>query len=462
MSLISRFKNFIVGTLGGAYAKSSYVYMSNIIHGQLDSTVHYIKKAYQLNADVYSIISFIAGKVSTVPFILYEIKDEKALMKYKALQMNMKDADPMQLIKLRTKALQALPNEHRLMRLINEKPNDYMTGSELKFGWTVYRLATGNSFFRGFAPETAPEKFVELHLMPSHLTVPLGAGPYAAARAYRMTWDPQEIPAAYVSHSRYFNPDYEWPSNPGVIGQAPLMAAAQVVLRSNSGMDASIKNIQNGGVQGILYQDGGSDLSEPQRELLQNHIDEKASGNGKQILAASSKMGWIKIGDNAADLGLIELGLSGLRSLCNIFHVNSALFNDPENKVYNNVGEARKSAITDAIIPELVAMRDAFNLWLVPGWEKADKKRYFIDFDGSVFPELSANAKELAEWLALAWWISPNEKRAQQDYEPLGPEYDQPFIPVGVAPLGSGSPQDDIDFNKAFGAVGDIDYRDEL
>lgn len=462
MGLINKFKNFILGTLVGTYQRSSYVYMQNVIHGQLDTTVQYIKKAYQLNADVYSIVSFIASKVATVPFVLYEIKDEKSLLRYKALSANPDayDKNKMDLRLLKTKALSEVIGDHRLMRLINKRPNEYMSASEFKFGQTVYRLVTGNTFVRGFAPESDPEKFVELHLLPSHLTVPLGGGAYSAARAYRMTWDPgNEIPAEHVLHSRYFNPDFEWPSNPSIIGQAPLMAAANAVLRSNTGMDASIKNMQNGGVSGILYQDGGSDLSESQRELLQQHIDAKSSSNHKQILAASAKMGWIKIGDNAADLGLLELGMTDLRTLCNIFHVNSALFNDPENKVYNNVIEARKAAITDAVLPELVAIRDGYNSWLIPGWEKAEKKKYFLDFDTSVFAELSANQKEVAEWLALAWWLTPNEKRTQQDYSVLGEEYDLPFIPVGIAPLGSGSTENDEDFQKAFKIAGDIDYK---
>lgn len=459
MNLVQKIKS-IFGAATSGFQKQSYVYMQNVIYGQLDTTVQYIKKAYQLNADVYSIVSFIAGKVATVPFVLYEVKDEKALLRYKSMSTN--GANPQETFLLKQKALQQLSDDHRLMRMLNKAPNDYMSASEFKFGSAVYRLITGNTFIRGFAPETAPDKFVEIHLMPSHMTVPLGGGAYMAARAYRMTWDAEEIPASQVSHSRYFNPDFEWPGNPHIIGQAPLQAAANVVLRSNSGMDASILNLQNGGVKGILYQDGGTDLSEPQRELLQDHIDKKSAGNSRQILAASSKLGWLKIGDNAADLGLIELGLSGLRSICNIFHVSSALFNDPTNKTYNNMSEARKAAITDAIIPELIAQRDAYNTWLIPGWEKADGKRYFIDFDASVFPELGANQKEVSEWLEKAWWITPNEKRAQQDYEALGTEYDIPFIPMGVAPLGSGNSEDDADFQKALKEIGGIDLYSNL
>lgn len=459
MGLISKFKNWALGGLANSVARTNYVYMANTIHGQLNNTTQFIKKAYQINADVYSIVSFIAGKVATVPFGLYEVVDDKQLMRYKAMT-NGHYSKETQLLK--TKALKAVEGSHRILNMLNKAPNDYMTASEFKYGWTIYRLLTGNSFVRGFGPEAMPDKFVELHLLPSHLVVPLGGSMYAPVRAYKLTWDPTDIPAQAVSHSRYFNPDFSWPDNPGIVGQAPLQAAANITLQSNSGNDSMTAAFQNGGLAGILYQDGGADLSDPQRQALQDHIDAKTSGSGnfKQILAASSKMGWLTVGSSPVDLGIIEALNTTLRGLCNVFHVNSAIFNDPENKSYNNISEARKAAITDAVLPELTAMRDAFNLWLVPGWEKADKKKYFIDYDASVFPEMQANMKETAEWLALAWWIAPNLKLEQMDYPPQGPEFDVPFIPVGVAPLNPLAGDESIDFNKAWNAVGDIDYKD--
>ena len=453
---IDKVKGFVSGITSVA-SRVNYSWMGNTIHGQLSNTKDFIHKAYKLNADVYSITSFIAGKCATVPFVLYEVIDEKSLMKYKSLT-NGSQSQSANI--LRTKALKQVDRDHRITKMLNKAPNEFMTASEFKYGFVLYRLLTGNSFVRGFAPETDPGKFMEMFILPSQETVPMGGGQYNAVRAYKMTWDPTEIAATEVSHSRYFNPDFEFPGNPFILGLSPLQAGANAVLRSNSAYEASTKAFQNGGMAGILFQDGGADLTEPQRQGLQDHIDAKVAGSGnyKQILAASSKMGWLKIGESPVDLGVIESLNMDLRTLCNLYHVNSAIFNDPTNKAYNNVSEARKAAITDAVLPELTAMRDAFNLWLVPGWEKADNKRYFLDYDASVFPEMQANMAETATWLSAAWWLTPNEKRAQQDYDILGPEYDVPFLPVGIAPLGSGNTEDDEDFNKAYKAVGDIDY----
>ena len=118
--------------------------------------------------------------------------------------------------------------------------------------------------------------------------------------------------------------------------------------------------------------------------------------------------------------------------------------------------EARKAAITDAVLPELTALRDALNQWLVPGWSKEDNKKYFLDFDTSVYAELQDDMKSLVEWLEKAWWIDPNEKRVQMSYEAKGPEFDECFIPAGITPLSQSNP---ADFEKAFERVGDLDYK---
>ena len=458
MNLISKLKNWATNTVSSYVNQVNYQWVNNTIQNQIDNVEAYIKKGYQLNADAYSIMSFIAGKAATVPFILYEVQDDKALRRYKSLTT---DHYSTQNRALKTKALKEVSGEHPIMRMLNKAPNEQMTASEFKFGWVLYRLATGNSLVRGFAPENQPGKFVELHMLPTQWTVALGGGQYNALRAYKMTWNAEEIPSEQVSHSRYFNPDFEIQGNPFVWGQAPLKAASSILNRANSGIEATTKAYQNGGMAGILYQDGGQDLSEPQREMLQQHIDNKVAGSGnyKQILAASAKMGWLKIGESPVDLGILDTLIADLRTLCNVFHVNSALFNDPENKTFNNMTEARKAAITDAVIPELTALRDALNTWLIPGWEKADNKKYFVDYDASVFPELQDNMKELAEWLNIAWWLTPNQKLEQMDYPTLGSDYDVPFLPVGIAPLGSGSAESDVDFTKAFNGVGNIDYE---
>ena len=74
-----------------------------------------------------------------------------------------------------------------------------------------------------------------------------------------------------------------------------------------------------------------------------------------------------------------------------VYGVNSALFNDPDNKTYNNMKEAKKEMLTQVILPELVLLRDAFNRFFAAEMGKD----YYIDFDITIFPELQEDMKSL-------------------------------------------------------------------
>ncbi len=48
-------------------------------------------------------------------------------------------------------------------------------------------------------------------------------------------------------------------------------------------------------------------------------------------------------------------------------------------------------------------------------------------------PELQENYKDLAVWLAAAWWVTPNEKRDMMQFDRYNaPEFDEPMIPTGL------------------------------
>ena len=54
---------------------------------------------------------------------------------------------------------------------------------------------------------------------------------------------------------------------------------------------------------------------------------------------------------SSTDLQLVEKGVINLRAICNVFGLDSSLFNDPANKTFNNRKEAEKALYTNAIIP---------------------------------------------------------------------------------------------------------------
>jgi hypothetical protein len=94
--------------------------------------------------------------------------------------------------------------------------------------------------------------------------------------------------------------------------------------------------------------------------------------------------------------------------------------------------EAKKEMLTQVVLPELVAIRDAMNRFF--GNEMG--RDTYIDFDLTVFPELQEDMKELSGILSQSWWITPNEKRVAMRYETMPDEVmNEIFIPAGYLPI---------------------------
>jgi phage portal protein BeeE len=86
---------------------------------------------------------------------------------------------------------------------------------------------------------------------------------------------------------------------------------------------------------------------------VQNSLDQKIGGprNAGRISVTNKDLSYIPLVMNATDLQLVNSGIVTLRSICNVFGLDSSLFNDPDNKTYNNRTEAEKAFYTNAIMP---------------------------------------------------------------------------------------------------------------
>jgi HK97 family phage portal protein len=408
-----------------------------------DSMQEYVDKGYQYNADVYSIVSFITRKAATAPPILYEVKDDRAFQKYKSFSANLtKPSDIAEANHLRAKALVEVDMTHPIIQtLLN--PNDYQSYYEFMDNLLGFKLITGNSYVYGVGPSTGfnAGKFKQLYVLPAHLIRILSDGRYDPVSGYTLTtqYDTQDLRADNVMHTKYWSPDY---SSQGshLYGQSPLRAALRVMQQSNDAQTASVKLFQNTGAVGILSDDSDDGLAPEQALELQRKYKAEHSGsaNAGNIIISSSKLKWTQLGLSPVDLAIIDSQKMNLRQLCNIYHVNSALLNDPDNKTYNNMYEARKALISDAILPELIALRADLNKWLVAPYNKSEGVNYFLDFDLSVFPELQEDKKEQIQYLERAWWLTPNQKLEEMGYgRNEDPNMDKVYVSIQVKPIDS-------------------------
>ena len=412
---------------------------SGIIGGRaIYPSLGYVKYVndYMSNSEVFAIVKRISKTVSTVPFYVYKVKNRKALSSYNAYSQNV--SSPADLVKaemMRIKAVDEIADSP--VNKILEQPNEYQSWSEFLENVIGYKLITGNSYI--WANRVGSGKVSEMVTLPPQYIAIISDGTIYGVEGYRFTlvgWD--HIAKEDVIHLKYFNPYFNTNAQQ-LYGLSPLEAAYRSVQRSNEAKDSSVAMLQNQGPRGVLYADEGNDFGPEQAGKLKEDFYQQygtklggVANNAGNLLIAGAKLGWVNMGLSPVDLNILESEKFTLREICNVYGVNSALFNDPDNKTYNNMKEAKKEMLTQVILPELVLLRDAFNRFFAAEMGKD----YYIDFDITIFPELQEDMKELSSILSQSWWITPNEKRAAMRYDVINDmTMDEVYIPAGYLPI---------------------------
>jgi len=369
-----------------------------------------ITHGFMGNPDVYMIINFMTTLASQIPWVLYEIRDEKKFNRWKALDPTDQIRRPL----METKALEEIP-QHDILE-VWKQPNELQSQGEFIEQLFGYRELTGDTYIAGLGPVSGPNAgtFQELHILPAQLIGIKYGGPMDPVAHYYWKGDPSKrIPKEQVMHSKHWNP---LPLNQGgLYGLSPITAASKLVTRSNDALTASVKSLQNMGAIGMLSKAFSEDksLTPEQAEMVERTYRQKYGGptNAGKIMVTGAGLKWQQMGMSPVDLKIIELEKMTLRRMCNVYGLQSQLFNDPENKTYNNMRDARQAAYTLSVIPRLGHLRDDVNRWLVAPYRRRDGKNYWFDMDLQAIPELQPNMKELTEWLKDADVLTPNEKR---------------------------------------------------
>ena len=86
----------------------------------------------------------------------------------------------------------------------------------------------------------------------------------------------------------------------------------------------------------------------------------------------------------------------------------------------------------NAVIPELIKIRDELNRWLVPQFGS----NLYLDFDFTMISEMQEEVDKLVSQLSSAWWITPNEKRDAMNYpmDEVNAYMNDYYIPANLTP----------------------------
>lgn len=132
------------------------------------------------------------------------------------------------------------------------------------------------------------------------------------------------------------------------------LRATRKVWESNNEVWASEATLhKNKGISGVLYSDGNKPMTHQEQKELQARYDADNTGSGNfgKVKVSTSQLGYIQMGMNPNDLKSIETRLEHLRTICASFNVDSKLFGDSAASTYNNMAEAQRAFIVNAVIP---------------------------------------------------------------------------------------------------------------
>lgn len=350
---------------------------------------NFLEDGYVKGTDVRPVVDRIIRNASSVPFVLKE--------------------------KLRDGTLQKVENSR-----LNEVllcPNRMETWADFLESCFLQYLLTGNLYVNGVTPEGFPMgTFKELTVLPSAITKPLKSNdalnPIAGYEVYADR--PFILGFEDVLHVKYADPRVKgWETLEGL---SPLEAGMFAYESSNQKWEASANILKNRGAIGILSNESDIPLTPTQMDAAQEAWQSKFGGGknyGKPFMT-SAKMKWQNIALSPQDLQLIESGVMSLRAICNIYQIDSSLFNDPANKTFNNRKEAAKSMWQDAVIPLLESFTQSFNNWVVANYSEAEGRDYVLTYDLSNISVLHEDKDKQADRvtkLVSSGIITPNEAR---------------------------------------------------
>lgn len=323
-----------------------------------------IEKGYITNGDVYSIVKKIADNAKHIPRELWRKDGNEWLM----------------------------VTEGDLYEIVTKRPNDQQNIHDFIEQSVTNLLTKGNTFRRGRRIPGFGDAFQEILMVNNNIvTIDCMVEDFNyIPKQYKLELGKNKliVPVEDMNHVKFYNPsDYGMSS---CLGLSPLQAGLLSLVASNDNKTAQSVLVRNQGIRGLITSRSERAQTPEERNQIQQAADNRMMGASKfgKAIATSANVDFIQMGMDATQLKIIESAVMKLRDLCNLYGVDSSLFNDPANKTYNNRKEAEKAMFTNAVIPVNAKDIHSLSQWLLPGWNLKDNTKYEIRQNLSSIPVL--------------------------------------------------------------------------
>ena len=387
----------------------------------------YLKEGFNINPIVYSVISQMATKTSSVPYCIKKIESKQTKTKIerllKATGNNLSAQQYGKKLQLEKKAYSS---EEIAMPI--ERPNPLQTWSEFLELYKTFIKLTGNAYIYKLrvAEGANSGKILGLYLLPSHL-MNIVLKPNADLMSiespiggYKLISGETGIDFTNeeVTHIKYPNPNYD---NNGahLYGLSPIRAILKNVQTSNTALDLNIKTMNNGGAFGFIHSKGQAALTDTQAKGIKDRLKDAFNDKDKlsQIMGVSAEIGFTRIGMTTDELKLFDYLNFDQKQICNALGWSDKLLNNDAGAKYDNVNSYRKQVVIDNIIPDLNLFTEAFNSDILPSFKGYENT--CIVFEYSELPEMQQDMTQMIAWIRPSVEIGLMNREESRSYMKL-------------------------------------------
>jgi HK97 family phage portal protein len=369
----------------------------------------YVKEAYNINTDVFSIVNQISRKLIAIPYTIKKVDNVKTYKELKTLRKATRN-NPSNIQRMKAMYLESKSFFQEDFNLPFERPNVSQSWDEFFMLSEDFLNLTGNVFWYKLMPEDGMNagKPIQVYVLPSHymqivlkenadmLSVESPVDYYIMKQHNDYIKFKQES----VVHISVNNPNFGL-NGEHLYGQSYLRAAWKNIVASNKGLDLNINTLKNGGVFGFIHAKGQS-LTPDQAVELKDRLKEMNSNpeDLSRLAGASSELGFTKLSLTADELKPFEYLKYNQKAICNALSWSDALLNNDDGGKYDKQELELKRVLLNKVIPDAELLAEAFTkgvLQHIKGYEKAE----FV-FDYKDLPELQDDLETLMKWISVA------------------------------------------------------------
>lgn len=349
-----------------------------------------IAEGYITNPHVYSVINKILKPGLSVPWYVYEEKDERAAAKYLSYKSNRNHELT---LAWQDKAVDIYTQDTPAKKIL-KKPNSFQTFNQFIESIIGSLCLTGDAFI--YRVDTIFGLSEVMALPPQFMKINTD-GWTSEVTGYELWLDPSN-PIKFKPEEIIWIPTFNpFQYQDGKITKRslpPLTPLAKVVKQSNDGFHAQMRLLQNGHPIGVLSNGSDMPMTETDVQNVEKSMGLKYGGadNKGKVRFTTANLKWLPLGMNSVDLQIILSQKASLESIASVYSVPLELLS-LEGSTFNNKKEAEKTLWNDAILPYFDIVREHLNKSIFKTETRG--RKLFLDYDHLSVPALQQDMEKL-------------------------------------------------------------------